>query len=65
MIDFSTIQANPIPPSFQRLQRQNDRLALSNKRFRLLAQGAIALSLVCLAALWLEKHKNTRDEDFQ
>jgi uncharacterized membrane protein YebE (DUF533 family) len=59
MIDFTTIQANPIPPPIVELQKANANLTTENKAFK----TAIYIGVGALAAYFIYKMYKKHKED--
>ena len=59
MIDFTTIQANPIPPPIVELQKANTNLTTENKAFKI----AIYIGVGALAAYIIYRMYKKHKED--
>lgn len=62
MIDFTTIQANPIPPPILELQTANKALQGNNKVLR---NVLIVGGLITAVFIWYQINKNKQEEDEQ
>jgi hypothetical protein len=61
MIDFTTIDANPIPPSVLKLQKENARLLKQQTQLRTFAKLTVGFALICLTALLIERQKSEKN----
>jgi hypothetical protein len=63
MIDFTTIDANPIPPSILTLQKENARLLKKHTQLKNVAKMAVGFAFICLTALLIEKQKTMKNAE--
>jgi len=63
MIDFTTIDANPIPPSILALQKENTRLLKKHKQLKTVAKLAFGFALICLTTLLVEKLNDKKNAE--
>ncbi len=57
MIDFTTIQANPIPPAIIELQRANANLTSENKAIKTAIKISFGVLAIYIAYKIYKKHK--------
>ena len=56
MIDFTTIQTNPIPPSFSMMQEEQLKISTENQHLKLGFKVAIGIVASCLALYFAYHH---------
>jgi hypothetical protein len=60
MIDFTTVQTNPIPPSISMMQKEQLKISTENQHLKLGFKVAIGIVASCLALYFAYHHLNVQ-----
>ena len=63
MIDFTTLQANPIPAPISQLQKENLKLQGKNKMFEKIILFAFTLGILVLIFFIIKDAKNRKTDE--